>query len=348
MTTPRRWRRSSASCATATPAHYRVVCLGSAERRCAPRGPRPERDRRRARARRPVAADGTTGSELLDGVRRSPPARPAGAADRLGRLGRTPTGEAIFDGDRPRPDRPLRAAALRIARRAASTSDLQHAARVGGGAPSGAVHRSTSSASRGRAGPTSCGRSSQQCALPHHFCLADSAEGRALVAAAGDGASSSRSWSSPTATSCANPTNAEIAVAAGSPVSPETPSSTSSSSAAGPAGLSAAVYGASEGLSTLVVDQGGIGGQATSSSLIRNYLGFPRGVSGRRLARQAYEQAWVFGAELRLHAARHRPRARGRPAARHPLRRRCRSAPPRCCSPPVPRYRRLGVPRSRR
>ena len=44
--------------------------------------------------------------------------------------------------------------------------------------------------------------------------------------------------------------------------------------------------------------QGGIGGQATSSSLIRNYLGFPRGVSGRRLAQQAYEQAWVFGASF--------------------------------------------------
>jgi thioredoxin reductase (NADPH) len=67
---------------------------------------------------------------------------------------------------------------------------------------------------------------------------------------------------------------------------------------AGPAGLSAAVYGASEGFDTLVVDEGGIGGQATSSSLIRNYLGFPRGVSGRRLAQQAYQQAWVFGASF--------------------------------------------------
>jgi thioredoxin reductase (NADPH) len=66
----------------------------------------------------------------------------------------------------------------------------------------------------------------------------------------------------------------------------------------GPAGLSAAVYGASEGFSTLVVDEGGIGGQATSSAHIRNYLGFPRGVSGRRLAQQAYEQAWVFGAKF--------------------------------------------------
>jgi thioredoxin reductase (NADPH) len=58
------------------------------------------------------------------------------------------------------------------------------------------------------------------------------------------------------------------------------------------------VYGASEGFSTLVMDEGGVGGQATSSSLIRNYLGFPRGVSGRRLAQQAYEQAWLFGARF--------------------------------------------------
>ena len=69
---------------------------------------------------------------------------------------------------------------------------------------------------------------------------------------------------------------------------------------AGPAGLSAAIYGASEGLRILVVDEGGIGGQARSSALIRNYLGFPKGVSGSRLAEQAYEQALVFGASFVL------------------------------------------------
>ena len=58
------------------------------------------------------------------------------------------------------------------------------------------------------------------------------------------------------------------------------------------------MYAASEGLRTLVVDEGGIGGQARSSSLIRNYLGFPGGVSGSRLAEQAYEQASVFGASF--------------------------------------------------
>jgi thioredoxin reductase (NADPH) len=67
---------------------------------------------------------------------------------------------------------------------------------------------------------------------------------------------------------------------------------------AGPAGLSAAVYGASEGLRVLVVDTGGIGGQARSSSLIRNYLGFGRGVSGSRLADEAYQQASSFGAQF--------------------------------------------------
>jgi thioredoxin reductase (NADPH) len=67
---------------------------------------------------------------------------------------------------------------------------------------------------------------------------------------------------------------------------------------AGPAGLSAAVYGASEGLSTLVVEREAIGGQAGTSSLIRNYLGFPRGVGGAELAQRAYQQAWVFGARF--------------------------------------------------
>jgi thioredoxin reductase/DNA-binding NarL/FixJ family response regulator len=64
---------------------------------------------------------------------------------------------------------------------------------------------------------------------------------------------------------------------------------------AGPAGLAAAVYGSSEGLDTLVVERDTIGGQAGSSSMIRNYLGFPRGVGGSELAQRAYEQAWAFG-----------------------------------------------------
>ncbi len=64
---------------------------------------------------------------------------------------------------------------------------------------------------------------------------------------------------------------------------------------AGPAGLSAAVYAASEGLSTLLLGYRGVGGQAGTSSLIRNYLGFPNGISGASLAIRAFKQAWSFG-----------------------------------------------------
>jgi thioredoxin reductase (NADPH) len=64
---------------------------------------------------------------------------------------------------------------------------------------------------------------------------------------------------------------------------------------AGPSGLAAAVYAASEGLRTLVVERESIGGQAGSSSRIRNYLGFQRGITGADLAQRAQQQAWVFG-----------------------------------------------------
>jgi thioredoxin reductase (NADPH) len=67
---------------------------------------------------------------------------------------------------------------------------------------------------------------------------------------------------------------------------------------AGPAGLAAAVYAASEGLHTLVIEQQAVGGQAGTSSLIRNYPGFSRGVSGAHLAFRCFQQAWSFGAEF--------------------------------------------------
>jgi thioredoxin reductase (NADPH) len=72
---------------------------------------------------------------------------------------------------------------------------------------------------------------------------------------------------------------------------------------AGPAGLAAAVYGASEGLRTLVIDNGTPGGQAGSSSRIENYLGFPDGVSGQLLAERALIQATRLGAELMTNKA---------------------------------------------
>lgn len=68
----------------------------------------------------------------------------------------------------------------------------------------------------------------------------------------------------------------------------------------GPAGLGAAVYAASEGLRTLMLDSGPIGGQAGTSSMIRNYLGFPRGISGMRLTQRARSQALRFGAQFMI------------------------------------------------
>jgi thioredoxin reductase (NADPH) len=137
----------------------------------------------------------------------------------------------------------------------------------------------------------------QQCAMSHHFCLLDSPEGRELAARARAGATLPLVVF-PNGTVLENPTNLEISQSTGGPIEPGQENFDVIIVGAGPAGLSAAVYGASEGLSTLVIDKGGIGGQATSSSLIRNYLGFPRGVSGRQLAQNAYSQAWFFGAKF--------------------------------------------------
>src|SRR5262249_31242146 len=67
---------------------------------------------------------------------------------------------------------------------------------------------------------------------------------------------------------------------------------------AGPAGVSAAVYAASEGLKTVLVERWAVGGQAGSSSRIENYLGFPKGIPGAEFAERAREQVCMFGAEI--------------------------------------------------
>ena len=135
-----------------------------------------------------------------------------------------------------------------------------------------------------------------RCAVPHDFLLADSRDGRAHIGQNDECELPLVIF--PNGTALEDPSDIELARAAGGSVDTQDREFDVVIVGAGPAGLSAAVYGASEGLSTLVVDNGGIGGQATSSSLIRNYLGFPRGVSGRQLAESAYEQAWVFGARF--------------------------------------------------
>lgn len=91
------------------------------------------------------------------------------------------------------------------------------------------------------------------------------------------------------------PSNAEIADALGVKTTAPTELFDVAILGAGPAGLAAAVYAASEGLRAVVVEGHALGGQAGTSSLIRNYLGFPRGLSGTALAERAYRQAWFFG-----------------------------------------------------
>jgi thioredoxin reductase (NADPH) len=93
-----------------------------------------------------------------------------------------------------------------------------------------------------------------------------------------------------------DPANAEVAAAIGVPTRPDPGRYDVIVVGAGPAGLSAATYGASEGLRTVLLEPEALGGQAGTSSLIRNYLGFPRGVSGRNLAQWASQQATLFGA----------------------------------------------------
>ena len=95
-----------------------------------------------------------------------------------------------------------------------------------------------------------------------------------------------------------DPSNAEIGAAHGITTRPPSQTVDLAILGSGPAGLAAAVYAASEGLQTVVVEPEAIGGQAGTSSLIRNYLGFPRGIGGGRLAHQAWEQALLFGTEF--------------------------------------------------
>jgi thioredoxin reductase (NADPH) len=96
------------------------------------------------------------------------------------------------------------------------------------------------------------------------------------------------------------PSTAEVAGALGLAATPSLPFYDLIVIGGGPAGLGAAVYGASEGLRTVLVEQEAIGGQAGQSSRIENYLGFPSGIAGGDLARRATTQARRFGAEMLL------------------------------------------------
>jgi thioredoxin reductase (NADPH) len=100
-----------------------------------------------------------------------------------------------------------------------------------------------------------------------------------------------------------NPSNAELAAAIGLPAPSEPQASCDLLVVgSGPAGLSAAVYGASEGMRVIVLDATAAGGQAATSSRIENYLGFPSGISGAELAERALLQAQKFGARFAVPA----------------------------------------------
>ena len=100
-----------------------------------------------------------------------------------------------------------------------------------------------------------------------------------------------------------NPSNAELAAAIGLPAPSEPQASCDLLVVgSGPAGLSAAVYGASEGMRVIVMDATAAGGQAGTSSRIENYLGFPSGISGAELAERALLQAQKFGARFAVPA----------------------------------------------
>jgi thioredoxin reductase (NADPH) len=100
-----------------------------------------------------------------------------------------------------------------------------------------------------------------------------------------------------------NPSHEDLMVKLGFATTPDLRACDVAIVGAGPAGLAAAVYAASEGLSTLVLEPDVPGGQAGTSSLIRNYLGFPHGLPGEDLTSRALNQAWLFGAEFTSAAA---------------------------------------------
>ncbi|MGR6922900.1 FAD-dependent oxidoreductase [[Actinomadura] parvosata] len=133
--------------------------------------------------------------------------------------------------------------------------------------------------------------------VPYQWMLADDPEGAQLVKAAGEGCHLPLVVTAD-GTTLESPDQATLATAVGLSTTPATDFYDLIVVGGGPAGLGAAVYGASEGLNTVLVEAYSSGGQAGQSSRIENYLGFPDGVSGQQLADRARRQALKFGAEL--------------------------------------------------
>ena len=137
-------------------------------------------------------------------------------------------------------------------------------------------------------------------AVPYRWYSVEEPEGRRLLEAAGAGVDDVPVVIPPGGQVLRSPSEAELAEVVGLRVEPEADFYDLVVIGGGPAGLGAAVYGASEGLRTVLVERAATGGQAGQSSRIENYLGFPDGVSGGQLADRARRQAGKFGAELLL------------------------------------------------
>ncbi|RJK98449.1 response regulator [Vallicoccus soli] len=134
--------------------------------------------------------------------------------------------------------------------------------------------------------------------VPYRWYAADEPEGGRLLAAAGLGPDDVPVVVTPDGRALARPAPGDVAAAVGLSTAPAEDFYDLVIVGGGPAGLGAAVYGASEGLRTVLVEREATGGQAGQSSRIENYLGFPDGVSGAQLTDRARRQAAKFGAEV--------------------------------------------------
>ncbi|HEX3789746.1 MAG TPA: FAD-dependent oxidoreductase [Pseudonocardiaceae bacterium] len=134
--------------------------------------------------------------------------------------------------------------------------------------------------------------------VPYRWYQVDEPEGERLVLAAGADGSRLPLVVTTSGDALVEPSDAELAARVGLATTPCSDFYDLIVIGGGPAGLGAAVYGASEGLRTVLVERTATGGQAGQSSRIENYLGFPDGVSGAQLAERARRQALKFGAEL--------------------------------------------------
>ncbi|WP_306921468.1 FAD-dependent oxidoreductase [Streptomyces luteogriseus] len=134
--------------------------------------------------------------------------------------------------------------------------------------------------------------------VPYRWYSSDEPEGRRLLAAAGEDGLRLPVVITPDGTPLVEPEAVDLAARVGLATTPTADFYDLVVIGGGPAGLGAAVYGASEGLRTVLVERSATGGQAGQSSRIENYLGFPDGVSGAQLTDRARRQASKFGAEI--------------------------------------------------